>query len=74
MEQPDGIETDQEQTMKNIKLSIVESRLPEDDRAAAFLHECLHLWHDDFKAEIPVNALEEERHRELERLLRVLTA
>lgn len=43
----------------------VNDTLPATEQAAAFLHECLHLWHDDTSADLPADVLENVRHREL---------
>ena len=44
----------------------------EDQQAASFLHECLHLFHDDFNTEMSVGEIETKRHQELPRLLEML--
>lgn len=40
----------------------------QDEQAAAFLHECLHIYHDDFNNTRTAGELEEERHAELKRI------
>lgn len=40
----------------------------QDEQAAAFLHECLHIYHDDFNSTRTAGELEEERHAELKRI------
>lgn len=44
----------------------------DDGRAAAFLHEALHIWHGDHDSGDDVDAIERERHEELKRLLSIL--
>ena len=46
--------------------------MTEDERTAAFLHEMLHIYHDDFRSGLSVRQNEAERHAELERLLTIL--
>lgn len=41
-------------------------------QAAAFLHEALHIYHEDFKATRPVAEIEAERRAELRELLEIL--
>ena len=48
---------------------MVNSEMSEDERAAAFLHECLHLWHRDHETGADVEA---ERHAEIMRVLEIL--
>lgn len=43
-------------------------RLDHDGVTAAVVHEFLHIWHKDFNAPCNVARLEQERHREQERL------
>ena len=43
-----------------------------DEQAAAFLHECLHVYHNDFSSGKTVQQIESERHRELKRVLCLL--
>ena len=40
----------------------------QDEQAAAFLHECLHIYHDDFNSTRTAGEIEEERHAELKRI------
>lgn len=46
----------------------------QDDQqaAAAFIHEMLHVYHRDHERTVAVDQLEEERHREAESILRIL--
>jgi len=49
--------------------------LTEDEQAAAFLHEMLHLYHGDLNKEnTTAREIEEERQEEMQRLLRINTA
>lgn len=52
----------------------VNSNISEDQRAAAFLHEMLHIWHDDLRSNsgIPVGSLEDIRHEELKRIATII--
>ena len=44
----------------------------DDQQAFSFLHEMLHIWHDDFsRTGVDVGRLERERNRELSRLLKL---
>ena len=36
--------------------------LSEQDKESAFLHECLHIYHNDFEGMCLVDELEEDRH------------
>lgn len=42
------------------------------ERAAAFIHEMLHIYHNDFQDARPVAEVEKERRKELIQLLRLL--
>lgn len=46
---------------------------PKPNQAAAFLHECLHIWHDDHNDTRAADTIEAERHEELRKLLEILT-
>ena len=52
----------------------VNSNVSEDQQAAAFLHECLHIWHDDLRSNggIPAGSLEHIRHEELKRIATII--
>lgn len=52
----------------------INSALDPDQQAAAFLHECLHIWHDDLRSNsgIPVGSLEDIRHEELKRIATII--
>ena len=49
---------------------MVNSEMSEDERAAAFLHEMLHIWHGDHEG--TGADVEAERHAELMRVLEIL--
>ncbi len=53
-------------------LVMINSKLSEDEQAASFLHECLHLWHDDFNSNVPVRKIEETRAGEVKRLIELM--
>lgn len=40
----------------------------ETEQAAAFLHECLHIWHDDHHSSRAVKEIERERREELRKI------
>ena len=42
--------------------------LPEELQAAAFLHECLHIWHSDHSSSRAVKEIERERREELRKI------
>ena len=46
-------------------LIILNECLSDTEKTAAFLHECLHLWHRDHEAVTDVDLLEKIRHDEL---------
>lgn len=48
---------------------IINSGQSEEQQAAAFLHECLHIWHDDHHSSRAAADIEQERHAELLRIL-----
>ena len=52
-------------------LVVINSMLPEDKQAAAFIHEMLHIWHDDFSGDAPAGQLESYRHAEAIRLCNI---
>ena len=57
---------------ENSYMIITNKKDSKDQQAASFLHECLHLFHDDFNSDLSVDAIETERHQELPRLLELL--
>lgn len=48
------------------------SKMTDDERTAGFLHECLHIYHDDINSNKSANKLEQTRHKELLRLLKTI--
>lgn len=62
-----------QQTGGNTYTIYINSELSDDDQAAAFLHEALHLYHDDTNRKDPADAIEQERHAEIKRLLQTLS-
>ena len=51
---------------------LINDQKPQDQQTLAFLHEMLHIWHNDHDTETSnVSRLELERHAELVRLLRL---
>lgn len=54
---------------KNRFFIVVNADLSEDEQAKAFLHECLHIYNDDFNSNQDVNTIEARTHAQLDRLL-----
>ena len=50
----------------------INSDQTEDERAAAYLHEALHIYHGDADSKTPADIIEQERHAELKRLLQLM--
>ena len=50
----------------------INSTMTAAEQAATFLHECLHLWHEDHSSGGDVNAIEAARHAEIIDLLEIL--
>ena len=50
---------------------ILNRDLSEDEKAAAFLHEMLHIYHYDFNSGYDVDQIETARNAELKRLLTI---
>lgn len=48
---------------------VIDSKLSEDEQAAVFLHEMLHVWHDDASKDCSLARIERERAAELPRIL-----
>lgn len=48
---------------------VINEGLTESEQAAAFLHECLHIWHDDHNSQTDADTLERIRHKELIEIL-----
>lgn len=51
---------------------VIDNKLSEDEQAAVFLHEMLHIWHDDSSKECKLAQVEKERAAELPRLLTIM--
>ena len=51
---------------------VINSSLPENEQTASFLHECLHLWHDDHSSNKDLDEIETARHKETIELLEIL--
>lgn len=45
----------------------------EDQKTASFLHECLHIYHNDFDTQNSADRIEKTRHAELRRLVQLLS-
>ena len=60
------------QTGENKFLVTINGIKTDQRQAAAFLHECLHIWHDDFSAGGSIDKIEAHRHREIIDLLQLL--
>ena len=52
---------------------VINSDCSDLTQTAAFLHECLHAWHDDFHDSRSVDEIEAERHAELIQILKLKT-
>ncbi len=50
----------------------VNSNLDEDTQAAAFLHECLHIWNRDHDRREPFEAIEESTEQQVKRIAAIL--
>ena len=48
---------------------VINSARSADEQAAHFLHECLHLYHDDLNDPREANVIEAERREEMQRIL-----
>ena len=48
---------------------MINGKADQEDQIAGFLHECLHIWHNDFENSQDVNDLEILRHSEMMRIL-----
>ena len=48
------------------------SEKPSDNQTAGFLHEMLHIFHDDFNSPEPVANIEADRQAELLRVIKIL--
>lgn len=46
----------------------INDTLDSDDQAAAFLHECLHIWNDDFNSNDSADHIEQRTHKQLKRI------
>lgn len=53
---------------------VVNEADPPDRQAATFLHEMLHIWHDDHDSGRSADSIEQERHAEVQRLLSILNS
>lgn len=69
---PDGIDAVCQQRGQDQYLMILRNNQTDDEQAASFLHECLHVLHDDFNSSLPVDVIEAQRHAELKRIIRLL--
>lgn len=50
----------------------INSSLDEDHRAAAFLHECLHIWNEDFDSKDDADHIEQRTHEQMKRISDIL--
>lgn len=64
-----GAVTSQDSSRYTILLN---SNKSEEEQAAAFLHECLHIYHGDLSSNRSADDIEAERHKELISLLTIL--
>ena len=51
---------------------LINGTKPGPEQAAAFLHECLHIWHNDHNDTRTADTIEAERHEELQQILGLL--
>jgi len=51
---------------------LLNTELSDTEKAAAFLHEMLHIWHNDFASGKSVDQIEQERHAEMEKIMEIL--
>lgn len=51
---------------------LIDSNQRQEEQAAAFLHEMLHIWHGDHESNKSTAEIEEERHEELISILSYL--
>ena len=61
-----------QQTEKDTYTIFINSDQTDDERAAAFLHECLHIYHNDFASQESADSIEKARHAELKRICEIL--
>lgn len=60
-----------EQALNNYAIHL-NSKDTEQQQAASFLHECLHIYHDDINDTRSADQIEADRHRELLQLLKTM--
>ena len=53
---------------------VLNSKGTEDQQAASFLHEALHIFYEDHTSTRPAGELEAERHEQMKRIFKELTA
>lgn len=68
---PAGINAALHESDNDNYIIFVNSEKTADERAAAFLHECLHIYHRDFDSTETADQIEHTRHNELLRLLKI---
>ena len=68
---PEGIYGMLSQYKNGDYLILLNENQSEDGKARSFLHECLHIWHNDLNSGDPVGKIEAERAEELQRILRM---
>lgn len=61
-----------QQTGNDNYIIYLNSTKTDDERAAAFLHECLHIYHNDFDSNNAAGNIEQARHSELLHILQIL--
>lgn len=52
---------------------MINSKKNPSEQAAAFLHECLHIYHKDTESDRSPDSIEKERNKEIISLLEILT-
>ena len=50
----------------------INSNLDADDQAAAFLHEMLHIWNNDFDSKDDADQIEQRTHEQMKRISDIL--
>ena len=73
MDLPEDVNGEIAKTAAQEYIIAIRKGITEDEKAAAFLHEMLHIYHDDFDNGLNVHQIESDRHAELERLLTILS-
>lgn len=68
---PEGVNGASAETAAGEYIVALRKGISETEKAAAFLHEMLHIYHDDFNSGLNVKQIEADRHAELLTILSV---